>query len=674
MVAEMRALPLCLSTGLCLILAGCQLPLFDSGFGDIVPRGDRGRDVDTPSRSVADRQNRDANLRAPGTRPNLDPARLASLNTFLQLGNLSLKNNALADARIQFETALQIDPQNSHALQMLGRIGDQEGRFEDAEYHYLRALASGRNANLLSDLGYSYMQQGKLDRARETLLKALEQQPDHRMAIINLGAVYAWSGDQQGALAWWRRVGTQEQAVASLNDILRTRPPGVGTDTQLAGQQSPEDLKSMDLGTVRQQMAEVRRQEQAKRRQSERAEEQQARQRIDAMLNQGIQHSEFESSRRTREPAVRHAIPPGMRSAGPGTGGAPPMPIDVGPNGFTPTSGQSVQQRPGSQTPAARPYYDGRMMPPTGPTTQQQGVWSGGNAMPEQWPHQPPPPSSAAGANRSLQQTPPGAMPATQFGNGSTGQYSQPAGSASGQLDPATGRPWPAGRPGNQGVSSGQMPPMPHNRQTLGNWPQNQPVRTIEQTANWERAGRQNQAANAAARMGMSAGPGGLFPVESQSSPRPGQQNQTPQNGPPQNNHGPASAPAGPVSQQDVWQPGQQNPGFQDPGQQNFNQGVVPGGAAPAAPSHINWNQLPPSQVHQVRSPTWNMNNQQPPPRQGQWSQAAPLGQQWQTGALASPTGHIRTATDSPQFAQPRYFTPAPRDDGQPNMINLGRR
>ena len=621
----MRALHFCLTTGLFLTLSGCQLPLFDDGFGDISPRRDRGRDIDTPARSVADRQNRDANLRAPGPRQNLDPARVASLNTFLQRGNLSLKKNALVDARIQFETALQIDPQNAHALHMLGRIGDQEGRFEDAEYHYLRALASGRNANLLSDLGYSYMQQGKLDRARETLLKALEHQPDHRMAIINLGAVYAWSGDQEGALAWLRQVGTQQQAVASLNDILRTRPPGVGGGTQIAEQRQNDDTEPVDFETMKQQMAEVRRQK-------ELAEEQQARRRIDAMLNQGIQRSGFEPERRRQEPAIRHAIPPGMRS---GDGGAvsPPMPIEIGPNGYVPASGQPVPQPP-----AAQPYYGGNV------------ISSGGQAnstMPEQWPYQPP------------------AGPHQNFG-GSTGQSFPPTG----PMIPPPNMQFPPGRPGLQGVTSGQPP---QGYPTSGNGPQNQPIRTIDQTANWNAAGQRSQAANAAARVGMSAGPGGLFPVNSQ-PPDSTPQNLAPPNGAPPQNYGPASAPTGPVGQQDVWRPGPQNPGPPNPGQQNFNQGVVPGGAAPAAPSHINWNQVPPSQSLQVPSPTWNMDNHQPLSRQGQWSQAAVLGEQWQTGSLAPPTGNIRTATDNPQFAQARYYTPSPRNDGQPNMINPGSR
>ena len=639
----MRALPLCLATGLFLTLTGCQLPLFDNGFGDISPRRDRGRDVDTPARSVADRQNRDANLRASGPRQNLDPARLASLNTFLQRGNLSLKNNAFVDARIHFETALQIDPQNPHALHMLGRIGDQERRFEDAEEYYLRALSSGRNANLLSDLGFSYMQQGKLDRARESLLKALEEQPDHRMAIINLGAVYAWSGDQEGALAWLRQVGTQEEAVASLNKILRTPLPGVGGGTQIAEQQPPQDPKLVDYETMREQMAEVRRREQAKWRLREQAEEQQARQRIDAMLNQGVQPSGFEPERRRREPAIRHAIPPGMREGGAGGAGSPPMPIEIGPNGYSPASGQSIQGWPRnqSQPPVAQPYYGGNVIPSAG---------QGDSGTLEQWPHQSPPSNALIAPNGFGQQLPPGAGPNPNFGGGSTGQQFPPR------------------------VTSGQMQQFPQNYQTPGNSPQNQPVRTIEQTAYWNAAGQRNQAANAAARMGMSAGPGGLFPVNSQPPPGSTQQNVAPQNGPQPQNYGPAAAPAAPVSQQDVWRPGQQNPGPQDPGQQNFNHGVVPGGAAPRAPSHINWNQIPPSQINQVSSPTWNMNNQQPPPRQGQWSQAALLGEQWRTGSLSSPTANIRTATDSPAFAQPQYFAPQPRDDGQPNMINLGRR
>lgn len=672
----MRAFPICIASGLWLILSGCQLPLFDNGFGDVAKRGDRGRSVDAPARSVAERQRRDADSRTgqPVRRSNLDPGRLASLNQFLQRGNASLQNNALADARIQFDAALQIDPQNNHALHMLGRIGDQEGRFEDAEYHYLRALATGRNANLLSDLGYSYMQRGKLGRAREHLLQALAEQPDHRMAKINLGAVYAWSGDQKGALAWLRQVGTEEQAVASLSDIMRNRPAGSGAGTQIAEQppQQQETVEPADYQAMIAQMEATRRQTQLQRQRREQADELRIRQRIESLMNEddGALRTQFETRPQTNEPLIRHAVPPRRQ------------PLD----GYGPQQGgeTSQYQNPQYQNPQdqAQPYY---MNPPPG--QQQPEQRPGDSTMPEQWPHGNRVPNEAylgGGDPRAVPYTtqPPfngHVAPRAMDAPAVPQQYRSPQ--AGWPMNPA-GAPWPAGRPNQSDAGPNAMPYPAQNYQGPGGRPQNQPiqnqpVQTIEQTAHWAEAEQRNQAAQAAsraARMGMSAGPGGLFPMGTQPRPDALAPGAPPQNGFPQNQYQPNAPPqnmppqngqhqapgAGPAGQHDVWRPGQP-----DSDQYQSQQPVVPGGQAPGAPSVINWNQVPPSQIQRVPSPTWNMQNQQAPGRQGQWTQPEPLGQQWQNGSLASPTRNMQSATSGSQFAQPYYYTPPPRTDGQ---------
>lgn len=139
-----------------------------------------------------------------------------------------MQRGALADARIQYEAVLNLSPNHATAHHMMGRINDQAKNFQRAESHYLQALsANPEDANLLSDLGYSYLQQGRLGEAREHLMKAITLDPDLKIAKVNMGAVYAYSGDQAGALAWLRQAGTEQQAQETLASLTTTPPPYV---------------------------------------------------------------------------------------------------------------------------------------------------------------------------------------------------------------------------------------------------------------------------------------------------------------------------------------------------------------------------------------------------------------------------------------------------------------
>ena len=93
----MRALSLCVVTGFCLFLSGCQgFPLFNNRMADESSMGDWGRDVDKPWQARAERDRRsDSNRRG---QPRLDPTQLANLNSFLQTGTAALQKNSLADS------------------------------------------------------------------------------------------------------------------------------------------------------------------------------------------------------------------------------------------------------------------------------------------------------------------------------------------------------------------------------------------------------------------------------------------------------------------------------------------------------------------------------------------------------------------------------------------------
>lgn len=155
----------------------------------------------------------------------------------IRLGSEAMSRRAWADATIHYEAILAADTRNPLAHQMLGRIGDQTQKFESAEYHYLRALSSRpQDPNLLSDLGYSFLQQGRLSEAKQYLLKSLAIDADHQMAKANLAAVEAYSGNIDAARALLKQVSSEQQADQTLHELLSRPAPSVQRDQQLLSQ------------------------------------------------------------------------------------------------------------------------------------------------------------------------------------------------------------------------------------------------------------------------------------------------------------------------------------------------------------------------------------------------------------------------------------------------------
>ena len=153
-------------------------------------------------------------------------------------GNEAMARQDWANATFHYEAILSADSRNALAHQMLGRIGDQTQRFESAEYHYLRAIGERRDdPNLRSDLGYSYLQQGRLQEAKRELLKSLAIDANHQMAKANLAAVEAYLGNVDAALALLKQISSEQEAHQTLHELLNRPAPAQQRDQQLLSQQ-----------------------------------------------------------------------------------------------------------------------------------------------------------------------------------------------------------------------------------------------------------------------------------------------------------------------------------------------------------------------------------------------------------------------------------------------------
>jgi len=132
-------------------------------------------------------------------------------------------------------------------------IDDDQGRFTEAENHYLAVLRqSPDNPDLLASLGWSYQLQGKYEDSERVLQEALRRDPHHQTALYNLGWLYGNRGDYDRALAIFREAGSEAQAQQALAELRQTaggRVPPV-EQAYAVGQQNSAPTTSTHQGPL----------------------------------------------------------------------------------------------------------------------------------------------------------------------------------------------------------------------------------------------------------------------------------------------------------------------------------------------------------------------------------------------------------------------------------------
>ena len=143
--------------------AGCQ----SSGsrgmaWNPFASRADKAKVTDEPSFSLpkfARRKPADEETLAEKSSPLIADDRV---ETLLGDGQLALQENRLDDARKAYTEILRSAPDNATAHHGMAMTADLSKLWADAEYHYKQALRiRPRDANLLCDIGYSYVLQSR---------------------------------------------------------------------------------------------------------------------------------------------------------------------------------------------------------------------------------------------------------------------------------------------------------------------------------------------------------------------------------------------------------------------------------------------------------------------------------------------------------------------------------
>lgn len=412
----------------------------------------------------------------------------------LKAGNLRYKEGRWDEARRAYELALAAKPDDPDVHHRLAVVADKQQMFGAADDHYEAALRKRpRDPNLLSDIGYSHILRGDDRPAEKTLREALAIDPSHKAAMLNLGTLYSKQGRYDEAVALFRRGTTEAETQQYLAQLFPQGPPSgvaLASNQAEAGQRTVRPIPSderIDVKTIPNEQLKA----EWERRQLEgnpnRAPQfAQTPSQRDWMGDSSIQDQRAVQDQRPNIAPNNQPWMQGQASGGPMTN--PPQTTNPGFGQFSPNSSQAQSgnsMQPGTMTiPLPSNLQPGsQMLPYPGPTpngpAQQQGF-------------------AAASPQGSLV-APPGTRPHANmdFWQGAPVQPN------AGAFNPTP--------------SQFEFSPQPQSQ-----FPVDQMGLSQGGTSNG------STASQAAAQLGMSAGPGSMFPIVGSDSASPGGMNMHP--------------------------------------------------------------------------------------------------------------------------------------------------
>jgi len=263
----------------------------------------------------------------------------------------ALKKGNLREARKLLVSVVQQDPQHVEAHHRLAFVADKSGDYQMAELHYLTAhRLQPRNADIACDLGYSYLLQERYDDSRRFLEKALAVNPQHQASLLNLASLHAQQGDYDTALALFRKAGTEQQAQANIAQLFPAGPPSAedrqAAAARMAQQTSPANRE------LQQRIAQARKNSKSQEKRELDLNNIDPREIPPHQINELFAQidDEYERNRLSAPPVSPKNAPdlddPRIVQAGPGPlNNQPTVPV------------LHTQQQPGSQNRQESPYY-----------------------------------------------------------------------------------------------------------------------------------------------------------------------------------------------------------------------------------------------------------------------------------------------------------------------------
>jgi len=230
-----------------LMFSGCQTPPFEhvdnasAGFNaNHMPTGDphNASTASTPSPTTTTAASETSASSASTSAGSNEALIVENLN----LGHREAALNRLDQAEAYYRRVLELQPDNSVANHRLAVIADKKHDYARAEHYYLTALQrEPRNPDLLSDVGYSYLLQGRREDSERCLMAATRLDPSHAKALHNLSLLYAANGDYDRAFDALRRaLGESEARIQVARLFPNGRPQSNDKESVVASFQPME--------------------------------------------------------------------------------------------------------------------------------------------------------------------------------------------------------------------------------------------------------------------------------------------------------------------------------------------------------------------------------------------------------------------------------------------------
>lgn len=153
--------------------------------------------------------------------PTLPPAKAAQ--ACLTTAETLARNGHDAQAIQQFELARQYDPSLPRVSRRLAVLYDRQGNVARAMQEYQLALAEApRDADLLNDYGYFHYTRGAWIEAEKWLRQALDVEPRHATAMVNLAMTVGQEGKYAESFELFARAVGEAEAHHNMGFVYQT--------------------------------------------------------------------------------------------------------------------------------------------------------------------------------------------------------------------------------------------------------------------------------------------------------------------------------------------------------------------------------------------------------------------------------------------------------------------
>ena len=122
-------------------------------------------------------------------------------------GMVYMKKRRYKEAEEKFNALLAINPSDGNAYTQLGLTNKIKGSKEEAGLFFKKAIDTGfGNVAVHFQLGLLHMEEGRHDAAMNCFSEALQQNPDHINAILNLANIHTRQADYDRARALLEKI------------------------------------------------------------------------------------------------------------------------------------------------------------------------------------------------------------------------------------------------------------------------------------------------------------------------------------------------------------------------------------------------------------------------------------------------------------------------------------